>query len=338
MILVMFSHCMLFYGNELMFPEKAEFSSPTVIAICKVMDIILMTSFVFCSGFLYAAGFEKKRTMSEEIGSRAKRLLIPYYLYGTFIMVPVYTFFDFRCYGRDKGASLAEGYKNMLLGVFSDHLWFLWLLFWVSLFFILIKPLLKGKGLIIAALLTFAFLPVVVFLLKDFPYFKLSQIAPYLIPYLSGIVFFYLDGRINRLPGIVIFLTGALLFTGIIVYCIFRPDSYPFFIVMKTIGGIMPYFIFLAVSKTGAEKTVTGSKIYKYLEKHCLHMYIWSMPFIYLYFRRLYPLIGQNTALCIFTNLILSTCSVMVVIYVQEKVISLWMKMQKDRKNAKNGQ
>ena len=338
MLLVMFSHCMLFYGNEMMFPEKAEFSSPTVIAICKVMDIILMASFVFCSGFLYAAGFAKNRTMTEEIRSRAKRLLIPYYLYGTFMLVPVYTFFDFSCYGRDRGTSLAQGCKNMLLGIFSDHLWFLWLLFWITLFFILIKPLLKGKGLMIAALLTFGFLLVVVFLLKDFPYFKLSQIAPYLFSYLSGIVFFYLDGRINKLPWIVILMTGALLFTVIIVYCIFKPDSYPLFIVMKTIGGIMPYFIFLAVSKTGADKPVTVGKIYKYLEEHCLHMYLWSMPFIYFYFRKLYPLIGRNTALCILMNMIFSTGSVIVVIYFQEKVISLWTKMQKNRKTGKNAQ
>ena len=54
------------------------------------------------------------------IRKKTVRLLIPYFVYGTLWLVPTYTFFDIPNFGRDKGASLLDGYIAMALGKFSD--------------------------------------------------------------------------------------------------------------------------------------------------------------------------------------------------------------------------
>ena len=176
---VVLFHCMLFYADNPFFPESADFASPVVEFLCNIFDASLIASFVFCSGFLYAYSISyKKRTLTESIIERAKRLIIPYYLYGAFWVVPLYTFFNINTFGRPEGAGYLTGYKFMLLGCFADHLWFLWMLFWVSLIFILMKPLLQKKYLPAVFLMTVILSLIDQIFLADVSYFKISQIAP----------------------------------------------------------------------------------------------------------------------------------------------------------------
>jgi peptidoglycan/LPS O-acetylase OafA/YrhL len=64
-----------------------------------------------------------------------------------FWMVPLYTLFDIPVYNRPAGFTLAQTYQVALKGLFADHLWFLLVLFWVSIFwFIVIRPTTKRFG------------------------------------------------------------------------------------------------------------------------------------------------------------------------------------------------
>ena len=140
---VVLGHCLLFYAGNPFFPETADFISSGAVLTGAFLDAALISSFVFCSGFLFANSISRKnRTVMQSLAERTKRLLIPYYIYGALWIVPLYTFFNIKCFGRPENAGYLEGYKYMLLGCFSDHLWFLWMLFWVSSAFILMKPLL----------------------------------------------------------------------------------------------------------------------------------------------------------------------------------------------------
>lgn len=320
MLIVILSHCMLFYGEEEMFPIKADFSSPTVVKLCLFLDVSIMAAFVFCSGFLYAAGLKKGRSVKEDILSRIKRLLLPYYLYGALCLVPVYTLLDIECFGRPAGTGLIEGYKEMILGVFSDHLWFLWMLFWISLFFILIKPFLEGKKLIIAGLLSAAFMWVDMFLLKDFPYFKVFFLAPYVMCFFAGVLFFYLDEKINKLPPVADLLIAAALFLIVLLYSQNKPDNTVLFYVMKAVSGIMFYFLFVFLAGTALYKNMREMKLYRYFEKNSMSLYIFCYPTAYIYFKLLYPYIGQNVALCVLLNMVLTIATIAVILDAWDKI------------------
>ena len=96
--------------------------------------------------------------------------------------MPLYTLFDISCWGREYGDSWLESYKSMALGVFSDHLWFLLMLYWVSLVFILMIPLLRKDLIIVMGLITLG-LAVVIELFCTFEYYKSDIHIPALLLY-----------------------------------------------------------------------------------------------------------------------------------------------------------
>jgi surface polysaccharide O-acyltransferase-like enzyme len=108
---------------------------------------IIIPSFMLASGYLAALSEEKKlRRVHEYIAARIKRLLVPWFLLMVFWTVPLYTLFDIPSYNRPAGYTLAQTYQAALTGLFADHLWFLLVLFWVGLFFALIRPLEQRFG------------------------------------------------------------------------------------------------------------------------------------------------------------------------------------------------
>ena len=329
LLIVIISHCMLFYADEAMFALSADFSSPVVKRLCAFLDVTVMAAFVFCSGFLYAAGLFRGRSGKEEILLRIRRLILPYYIYGSLWLVPLYTLFDIKSYGRPENAGLIKGYAYMAMGIFADHLWFLWMLFWVNLFFILIRQFLEGKKLVVGAALSTVFVCADVYLLKDVSCFKLSQVAPYVFCCFAGVVFFYLDERIGKLPAFLKGGTGALLFLLIAFYSQNKPESRVLFYAMKMLSGIMFYFIFVFLAGTGFFKKLEGSRIYGYLNKYCVDIYIFSLPPIYLFFKLIYPYIGRNVVLCIVVNAALTMTAVVLIIWCRERIrgSKVWKKI-----------
>jgi hypothetical protein len=110
-------------------------------------EFILIPSFMLASGYLAALSAERRRrnALAYLVG-RAKRLLVPWFLFMLFWMVPLYTFFDISSYNRPEGYTLAQTYRAGLAGLFTDHLWFLLVLFWVDAFFAVLRPLEKRLG------------------------------------------------------------------------------------------------------------------------------------------------------------------------------------------------
>jgi peptidoglycan/LPS O-acetylase OafA/YrhL len=108
---------------------------------------VLIPSFILASGYLAALSTERnQRSAPAYIAGRAKRLLIPWFLLMVFWMVPLYTFFDLPAYNRPEGYTLVQTYRAGLAGLFTDHLWFLLVLFWVDAFFALMRPLVSRFG------------------------------------------------------------------------------------------------------------------------------------------------------------------------------------------------
>ena len=108
---------------------------------------VIIPSFMLASGYLAALSEEKRlRGVLEYLASRGKRLLVPWFLLTVFWMVPLYTFLDIPAYNKPAGHTLAQAYRAGLAGLFADHLWFLLVLFWVSAFFAVIRPLERRFG------------------------------------------------------------------------------------------------------------------------------------------------------------------------------------------------
>ena len=304
---VILFHCMLFYADNPFFPERADFISKPVVVICSILDSTVVEGFVFCSGFLYVnSAFGKSKTVFQDIYSKVRRLIVPYLLMGTFWLVPLYTFFDITTFGRTKGMGYLEGYKYMLLGVFSDHLWFLLMLFWVSVIFILMKPLILDKKFLpISGAVTLAAAFLVKFPLSGFPYYKFNQIPPYLLCYYLGICAWHFRDKLEALPAKADLLISALLFPLTVFYNDLSAKSFVWGWICRSAGAVMMLFIFLGFYRLNISERLGKKGFWLYMQRHSFYLYLFNLPFSYLFFRLFYPLVGHMTFLCILLNFIM---------------------------------
>ena len=208
----------------------------------------------------------------------------------------------------------------MLLGCFSDHLWFLWMLFWVAAAFIFMKPLLTKKLLPLTFVISAGLALIVQLLLADFPYFKLSQTGPYFICYFIGICAFHFIERIEKIPTPVLFILTAVFFAGSMLY--YKADAVHFSLgwLCKLCGIFTGFSFFIALERFEAVKGIRTVKLWKYTESHSMQLFLFNCPFVYLYFRVLYPLIGKYTFLCVIVNFIITMLTLYAAVWVQDKV------------------
>ena len=323
---VILFHCTLFYADNPFFPESAEFSSKGAVVFCELCDAILIASFVLCSGYLFAYSTSRKtRTIPQSLLERVKRLLVPYYIYGAVWVVPLYTFFNIQSFGRPENAGYLTGYKYMLLGCFSDHLWFLWMLFWVAAAFILLRPLMQKKYLPLLFCATTALALIVQFFLADFPYFKLSQIAPYLICYFVGICAFMFREKLEALPVPLIFGISAVTFVCCFFYNQAAAAHFALMWLCKLAGGLCFFFLFLGLDRLHLLDRIRQTKLWNYTEAHSVSIYLLNCPFMYLYFRLLYPAVGQSVLLCVGLNFIMCMLSLYLCVWIQDTVKKIIM-------------
>ncbi len=316
-------HCMLFYSIEQMFAEHAEQPDRIVSFLCNYLNAILISSFVCCSGFLFANNIiVKKRTVLYSIKDRFKRLVVPYFLYGAFWLVPTYTFFDIETYGRDKGTGLLEGYKSMLLGVFSDHLWFLLMLFWVTLVFILMTPLFKKKLLPVMFIIVLG-LSLLVEYCVDFPYYKVTQVSTYLLPFFLGVVLYFFFEKLDSLPTAVTGTAAAVFGAAALLYDRFCDSGIVPYWGLKLCGACFTWFLFLTLNRSERMLKFRDSRIMKYTREHSMRMYLLNCPFVYIYFRILNPMVGDNPVICILANFVLTMLTLYLAVWLMDKVTGL---------------
>lgn len=321
MLVVVFWHCMLFFVDNPFFPEGYDTPSASATFLSKIFDVTVIAGYVFCSGFLYANSLKRHdRTVLMSIRERAKRLLLPYYLYGIIWLVPLYTLFDISSFGRPEHAGLIDGYRAMLLGQFSDHLWYLWMLFWVSLFFILIKELVRKDRLLLVSAVTVLAAVIVELFLQGFPYFKLSQTGPYLICYLLGIIAFSCKEKTQGLPVGVRVMITLLLFAALIAYPVLMPEGVIYLYIFRAVGCVFGYFLFMTLSDAGFWKRCTSGRAYEWLSKYRMDMYLVNMPLNYLVFRALCPYFGDHAWLCILITFAVTMAGIVLIVVIKNRL------------------
>ncbi|MDR0732536.1 MAG: acyltransferase [Dysgonamonadaceae bacterium] len=137
MVLVVFSHSTGFLDTPNMFWIEYHPEAPwnIMVYLTHTFVIWLVPSFIFVSGFLVARSQEFHHyTVFEQITSRGKRLLVPWFCTMLFWLIPIALIFDIPMYGRPAGSGILETYKAGFLGKCSFQLWYLLCLFWATLF------------------------------------------------------------------------------------------------------------------------------------------------------------------------------------------------------------
>ena len=178
------------YGTSF-WPLSAGIASPEAIVLTDFLEYCLVPSLILCSGFLFLLSTRNHhRSRWEMFKTKVKRLIWPYFIYGALWLVPLYTFFDIPAFGRLLHTDFVSGFIAMCIGVFTDHLWFLWPLFWATLFFILIRNLLDGKKLIVAGALTVIAAGCIELFLSNIQYYRIAESGPFFIVFL--LEFYYI--------------------------------------------------------------------------------------------------------------------------------------------------
>lgn len=317
-VLVVLLHCMLFYSTEDYYSERASYSSAAVEYLSNILNSSLVSSLVCCSGFLFANSvLAKGRSMGSLLKTRSTRLLLRYYLYGTLWLVPLYTLFDISCWGRDYGASLLESYKAMALGVFSDHLWFLLMLYWVSLVFILLIPLLRKDHIAAVGIITLA-LSVVIELFCTFEYFKISQISTYLPCFFVGICFYRYREVFEKIPDRVLWVLTACFFVTTLFYQRLADVHFSLYWLFKAFGAVFMVLLFMALDRISSLAVVRENRVVRFARNNSLTLYLFNCPFIYLYFRILAPMVEENILICVLANYVLSMISLFIMAWLLE--------------------
>lgn len=150
-LLVVIAHVTTFYtyaGGVVPMPPNAWLDRLTTLIYSFHMPL-----FIFVSGAVYhrciVAG--KYKRIPAFIVKKAKRIMLPYYVWGIFYVTPVMVLLGFT-----EQPPFEYIVKGILCNTNSRHLWFLWTLFFVSVGIRLLQPLMRRavpKYMLLCALL-----------------------------------------------------------------------------------------------------------------------------------------------------------------------------------------
>ncbi len=324
LIFVIVAHCLLFYVDNPFILYHADHTAVWATQVYGVIDNSVLACFIMCSGFLFEYGLVKrKQTYGELFIKRTKRLLIPYYLYGFLWLIPTYRIFNIKAYGKPENGTLLEDILAMMRGEFADHLWFLWLLYWITLIFIAMKALLEkeeGPGIWIAGVLAVIVTFVCHYALANISYFKLGFIENLILCFYVGCVLQRMDEKISKWKPWVYGLIAVVCFVIVLLYNNFTPEPYWCLYIIKIAGGLMLFFLIRAVDTLKFAERIQETDVWKYTVSKSLEIYLVNCPFMYVYFGFLKPYIGQYSVLCVLVNIVMSFVSIRVVLIIQDQI------------------
>ncbi|MDR0827181.1 MAG: acyltransferase [Desulfovibrio sp.] len=276
---VIFAHALLPFVEPTTF-VKIYADQPSHIAtqVSFWLNFLIIPSFMLASGYVMALTLDRQhRTFIQQVINRVKRLLLPWFCLMVFWMVPLYTLFDLPAYNRPAGFTLAQTYRAGLSGLFTDHLWFLLVLFWISLFWLAVLPLIKRTGILPGFILA-----VVVSLLMD-TYGR--ELTLYAMWETSGqIIYFYLGyslyhGR-ERISGLLEERPLTLMAGNAVCFIIIANFS-QFYQILYWIaccmGALLVYQVCLFLSHSVYAR-LRDNPQYRYFEDNAFRFYLFHLP------------------------------------------------------------
>ena len=97
-----------------------------------VIDLYQMPLYFFISGFLMYGTLQKNISFHQFLKDKIKRLLIPYFFVGLLWLIPINTLLTISNFNINE---LFSYIGNFVFGIRNRHLWFLYSLFTIFLFF-----------------------------------------------------------------------------------------------------------------------------------------------------------------------------------------------------------
>ncbi len=306
MFMVMIAHCILFWGNNIFWPMRADHESAVAIFIYNFFDVACLPIFVFAAGFLFQLSLQRKKYGTVElIKKRALRLLVPCFVYGALWVVPLYTLLDIPVFGRDKGTSLIDGYKAMLLGRFADVNWFLLMLFWVVLIWILCRGLLIRERILLGAVAALIFFFIAHFGLAGVDFYKISQIDIHILEYFTGAAFFYVADDLKEKMGTGVKISVSAIALAVCVLAAQLIAEY--YIVACVLRVMIPvFFVILAMGldELAAVRRFEATKANEWIVKNNLYIYLFQAPGLYVGYLIFYPVLGKSVPACVLAILL----------------------------------
>ncbi len=269
-ILVVLGHATVFYSPDgAMVPARA---SAVLGGVAEYIYAFHMPLFVLVSGCVwsYCIRHGKYREAWPFLAGKAKRLLVPYLVFGLLLVAPVvvgcgYTEEDYFGYCL----------HGILLGYDARHLWYLLVLFLLFVSTLAAKPLVKRNALYVLPVCVALFL--VANLMPQI--FKLRTACKYAL-------FFYLGVCADRYYPLLEFLArklrwllpvGALLLAG---SALWNPNF-----LTGTFYTLLGLCVSLGACSllTGSER-LQSSRVYQFLRRDGFGLYLFHAMFIYLLF------------------------------------------------------
>ena len=259
---VFLGHALRIYHSGGWYFHKGE-----TVLICDIIDKFIysfhMPLFVFLSGYLFFANFDKIKNLNEYILKRIKRLLLPFLTVGLFYVIPLI------CIVNPLDKDIVFYYKNFLNLKFCWHLWFLPMLFIVnSIFAILfINAKTINKFIILPILIILNLIQI------QGPQSCIYTVPTYLIYFYLGCIFFeyrkFIQEKILKYTGAI-----ALLMIALETCLYFNPSNSVLKLISATSMILLSYLISFKLSKYN----FGSGFIISYLSKNLFILYLLHEP------------------------------------------------------------
>ena len=137
-LLVVFGHSIILYSSSWNLYQTK--NDVPLLDICKdIINLIQMPLFFSLSGFLFVSTLQKK-SFSMVLKNKIKRLLIPYFAFAFFWLLPIRLIVKYPGYNIPISKIIG---KCILYGSDNGHLWYLIALFWCFIFCYIISKIVE---------------------------------------------------------------------------------------------------------------------------------------------------------------------------------------------------
>lgn len=306
LLLVIFLHAAMPFTIPFLFWEiYADVPSMAVQNMVVFFGFLVIPSFMFCSGFLFSrSALLKKYSVTVMLKKRFMRLVVPWFLTAVLWMAPLYTLFDLPALNRPVGASFFYTLIAAATGQFNDYLWFLQVLFWVTLFWIFILPLVRKSGFLFGLILSVGIAFLVHVAGRGLSWFGLWETTGPLIYFYLGCMAYEHRKHLPILPVPVLIAVFLLL----LLVAVFLPDlAHDELIswVLSGIGALSAYQLCLHMTAS-LYPVLQRFAFYRFFETYSFRYYLFHLPSGLLLFLVLYKWMVLPVMLFIVVSFVLN--------------------------------
>ena len=137
------------------------------------------------------------------------------------------------------------------------------------------------------------------YLLVDIHCYAIDQLDIYIVIFFVGAAFFFAADKIDKWSVSVLMLISIAAICVCSLLAQHTVSNYWLYSVIAVLMPVVVIIFMMGLSKFNFVGRIESTRIYKWLLKHNMDIYLMQAPAIYRSFKIFYPMIGQNCFLCI---------------------------------------